>query len=123
MKIYKKAEEDPNIFIIDFKCGEIDGIPVRWNKETIKTGKHVVKGKSVSFTDCVMMKSVMKMDIIALINGFFTEFSENYYIKIGNQTNYSEKKQNKTNTSILYCICINFTIVTLETLLFPSMKS
>ena len=38
------------------------------------------------------------MDIIALINGVFTDFSENYYIKIGKKTNYSEKKQTKTNT-------------------------
>jgi hypothetical protein len=96
-KKYKKAEADENIFITDFKCGEIDGKPVRWNKETIKTGKQVIKGKSFSFTDCVMMKSVMKMDIIALINGVFTEFSENYYIKIGTKTNYSQKKQSKTN--------------------------
>ncbi len=40
-KKYKKAEEDPNIFITDFKCGEIDNIPLRWDKESIKTGKQL----------------------------------------------------------------------------------
>jgi predicted transcriptional regulator len=64
----------------------------------MKTGKQVVNSKTIYFTDCLLMKSVMKMDIIALMNGVFTEFSENYYIKIGKTTNYSEKKQTKTNT-------------------------
>jgi hypothetical protein len=97
-KKYKKAELDANNFITDFKCGEVNGIPVGWNKETMKTGKQVVNSKTIYFTDCLVMKSVMKMDIIALMNGVFTEFSENYYIKIGKTTNYSEKKQTKTNT-------------------------
>ena len=56
---YKKAELDANIFITDFKCGEVNGIPVRWNKETMKTGKQVVNSKTIYFTDCLLMKSVM----------------------------------------------------------------
>ena len=91
---FKQAEENPTLFIVDFKCGEINGEPIRWNKTTIKRGKQTVDGKVISFQKCVLMKSTIKMDVIAFVNGKFAEFTENYYFKIGKHTNY--KKQNKT---------------------------
>ena len=38
--------------------------------------------------DCIMSKATLKLDIVALINGVFTEYSENYYIKYGKLQNY-----------------------------------
>ena len=75
---------NPNVFIIDFKCGMFRGEPVRWNKKTIKTGYQNINGINISFIGCLQQKSIIKMDIIALIRGIFTEFSNNYYFVFSN---------------------------------------
>ena len=85
---FQQAEKNPNIFITDFKCGEINGVPVRWNKTNIKSGKQKVGTASITFQKCLLQKSVIKMDVVALINNIFTEFSENYYFTLGQFTNY-----------------------------------
>ena len=32
-KKFIEAQNNPNVFIIDFKCGMFRGEPVRWNKK------------------------------------------------------------------------------------------
>ena len=76
---FSKAQNDPKIFITDFKCGKFRGQPIRWNKHTIKNGFQNIDGININFIDCLQQKSIIKMDIIALVNGIFTEFSNNYY--------------------------------------------
>ena len=73
------AQNDPKIFITDFKCGMFRGQPVRWNKYTIKDGFQNIDGINIHFINCLQQKSSIKMDIIALVNQIFTEFSNNYY--------------------------------------------
>jgi hypothetical protein len=93
LKIFQQkfdiAKKNPKIFITDFKCGMTNsGEPIRWTYKDIQRGKQRVDGKWLSFEECVLMKATMKMDIIALIHGIFTEFSENYYIELGKWRNY-----------------------------------
>ena len=85
---FKEAKKLKDVWITDFKCGELDDEPIRWNYNTIMKGKQKIREREVSFEDCLLMKSTIKMDILALIGGLFHEFSENYYIKIGTHTNY-----------------------------------
>lgn len=87
---FKEAEKMPHIFITDFKCGEdSNGEPLRWNKEDMKKGYKIMDdGRKISFQECVLMKSIMKMDMVALIDGRYNEFSDNYYIKIGDKANF-----------------------------------
>ena len=73
------AGNDPNIFIIDMKCGMFRGQPVRWDKHDIKRGYKTIDDITIQFINCLQQKSIIKMDIIALIDGVFTEFSNNYY--------------------------------------------
>lgn len=84
-KKFEDAEKDPNYYIVDFKCGiDEEGEPLRWDKNDIKRGYKIVQsGRKVRFQDCILMKSTMKMDVIANIDGVFTEFSDNYLIKLG----------------------------------------
>ena len=98
---FKMAERNPNIFITDFKCGEIRGVPIRWNKSTIQEGKQKVGRKTVTFEECILMKSVIKMDVIALLGGSFIEFSENYYLKLGSFTNFTKLSATKVQKSLL----------------------
>ena len=87
---FKEAEKMPHIFITDFKCGEdSNGEPLRWDKNDIKKGyKTTEDGRKILFQECVLMKSIMKMDMVALIDGRYNEFSDNYYIKIGDKANF-----------------------------------
>lgn len=87
---FNEAKKNSNWFITDFKCGEdSDGEALRWNSNDIKKGfKKMVNGNEIKFVDCVLMKSTMKLDMIALINGKFHEFSDNYLIKIRDKTNF-----------------------------------
>lgn len=74
-----KAENNPNIFITDMKCGMFRGLPLRWDKHDIRRGFKIIDGLTIHFVNCLQQKSIIKMDIIALVNGIFTEFSNNYY--------------------------------------------
>lgn len=87
-KTFSSAIKNKNVFITDFKCGEYNGEPIRWNKETIKRGYQIINNEKFTFQDCLMMKSTIKLDVIYLLNGSFIECSDNYYIKIGNKTNF-----------------------------------
>jgi uncharacterized protein YjgD (DUF1641 family) len=87
---FKEAEAKPNVYITDFKCGEnSNGDALRWDKDDIKKGYKIMDDKrKISFQECVLMKSTMKIDMIAFIDGRYNEFSDNYYIKIGDKANF-----------------------------------
>jgi hypothetical protein len=95
-KIYKSfrkkfidAKKNPNIFITDFKCGmDSNGEPLRWSYDDMMKGYKMTDevggiSNKVYFEDCINMKTTIKLDVVALIDGIFTEFSENYYFKFG----------------------------------------
>lgn len=87
---FKRAESDPATFITDLKCGmDSNGEPLRWNKEEIKNNKKQMEdGRIIKFQDCILQKTMFKLDVIKIIDGVFTEFSDNYYIKLGNEANF-----------------------------------
>lgn len=89
-KKFLEAEKDPNYYIVDFKCGmDEDGEPLRWDKNDIANGFKIEKsGRKIKFQECILMKTTMKLDVIALIDGVFTEFSDNYLIKLGDDANF-----------------------------------
>jgi hypothetical protein len=79
------CKKNPNYFITDFKCGiGEDGEALRWEY------KDIIKGikNNITFQEALLQKSTIKIDMIVFIEGIATEFSENYYFKIGSTTNY-----------------------------------
>ena len=94
--VFIQAKKDPNIFLTDFKCGEIDGEPIRW------TYKDMIKGykDGFHFTDCLLQKSTIKLDEIYLLNGSFIEISDNYYFTIGDHQNYPTPTRKEINKSL-----------------------
>ncbi len=94
-KKFEDCKKDSNYFITDFKCGlNTDGEPLRWTYKDIKKGYQILEdGRKMKFQDCILIKATMKMDMIVLIDGIFTEFSDNYYINIGDKSNYFEHEQ------------------------------
>tara|TARA_R110000765_G_scaffold256856_1_gene357227 strand:+ start:733 stop:1665 length:933 start_codon:yes stop_codon:yes gene_type:complete len=98
---FVKASKDPNLYITDFKCGEDDKKePLRWNKQNIKKGFQTVNGKKYLFTDCILQKATMKMDIIAFIDGVATEFTENYFFKLNGFQNYKDTTKEEISKNL-----------------------
>ena len=94
-KKFQDCKADSNYFITDFKCGlNTDGEPLRWEyKDMMKGYKILEDGRKMTFQQCILIKTMMKLDLVVLIDGIFTEFSENYYFTIGNDSNYFEHEQ------------------------------
>jgi len=76
--LFNKIHVMDNIVISDFKLGDL-----RW------TIYDIVKGvnNGVSFNDALKKKSIIKIDIISLINGKFYEISEVYKICLDGKCN------------------------------------
>jgi len=89
-KKFEECERDDRCFITDFKCGmNTDGNALRWNKDDMKKGtKQLEDGRIIKFQDCILQKTTFKLDVIKNIDGVFTEFSDNYYIKLGVEANF-----------------------------------
>jgi hypothetical protein len=62
----------------------------------------MVDGRKVTFQECLLMKSTIKMDITALIDGVFIEFSDNYYITIKDFNTFTAVA--KSHEDILYSL-------------------
>jgi len=80
--LFNKIHVMDNIVISDFKLGDL-----RW------TISDIVKGvnNGVSFNDALKKKSIIKIDIISLINGKFYEISEVYKICLDGKCNVDYK--------------------------------
>jgi len=81
---FKEALENPNIWIIDFKCGMFRGQPIKWNKTEMKRGYKNIDSYIILFTDCLQQNSIIKLDIIGIDKDHnITEYSDIYKIKVG----------------------------------------
>ena len=91
LKVFKDSKKDKRIFLVDFKCGEDDKKePLRWTYNDMLKGFKIVNNTQYNFTDCLTQKATIKLDIIYLLNGKFTEMSNNYYIKLGKESNFNK---------------------------------
>jgi hypothetical protein len=93
---FRKAMAMPEVYITDFKCGEIGGRAIRWDKKSISSGIVKQYSRKISFCKALEMKSVIKMDVIAMIDGIYKEFSCNYTFNFGGIKTY-EKEDVKKN--------------------------
>jgi hypothetical protein len=87
---FQKAQKDPHCFITDLKCGmDTNGEPLRWDKHDIKRGtKTLADGRTITFQECILQKAPLKLDLVEIIDGVYTEFSDNYNIKLGQEANF-----------------------------------
>ena len=83
--VFEVVKRSDNVVITDFKCGEINGVPLRWTYEEIKNNNN----QGVSFAEALRHKSMIKMDIVALVSGRFIEITEVYNIFLDGEPNMS----------------------------------
>lgn len=86
-KKIKIIKDSPNIYLIDFKSGFLDGQPLRWNYDDIAKGYKYIDGRKINFIDTLTQNSIIKIDIIYYYKKKFIQISINYYFNIrGNKT-------------------------------------
>jgi len=98
--IYKTFDKKPiNNYITDFKCGiDSNNESLHWTKKEVLNNKKLLLNKSyITLDEAIQQKSTIKIDVISYINNTFIEISENYYIKLKNNSNFNEKELNETN--------------------------
>lgn len=81
-KVFDKAHAHTNYYILDFKCGADDqNEPLRWSYQDIKQAYKTVRKKKYYLGDCLLMSDqVTKLDLCLVVNGVFTEITNNYFI-------------------------------------------
>jgi len=83
--IFINSKNNDDIFITDFKCGEIKGEPLRWSYDDIMKGSK----NNISFNIALNQDAVCKLDIIVIIDNTITEITNNYFIE-------NDKTESKT---------------------------
>lgn len=100
-KYIQASKPNSNIWIIDFKCGMFRGQPIRWDKESIKLGYVVINDEPKYFVDCLQQESRIKMDVIAVdAHGILNEYSDIYFIRIGDRSLSREINEEESAKSI-----------------------
>lgn len=100
-KYIQALKPNSNIWIIDFKCGMFRGQPIRWDKDSIKLGYVVINDEPKYFVDCLQQESRIKMDVIAVDpNGVLNEYSDIYFIRIGDRSLSRELNEEESAKSI-----------------------
>ena len=82
--VFEIIKSVDNTIVTDFKMGENSkGEPLRWTYEEIKRREN----NGITFDDVMKQKSIIKMDIVTLLNGRFIEISKVYNIYIDGESN------------------------------------
>ena len=85
---FKKAKSNANIFITDFKAGSND------NNESIKWSYKKLLNEKQLFIQSIQKKSLIKLDVIYLLNGIFVDVTEVQFLQIGNLKTFDDKELN-----------------------------
>ena len=82
--IFKVISKTPNVYITDFKAGTLNTYPVRWSYDDIMNGFKQIDTITIKLINSLHNNdNKVKIDLIALVDGTFTEFSCNYYFTKG----------------------------------------
>ena len=82
--LFEIIKSSENTIITDFKMGEFKDKVLRWDYEAIKRREN----NGVTFEDALKQKSIIKMDIVTLLNSRFIEITEVYNIYIDGESNF-----------------------------------
>ena len=70
--VFEIIGSSENTIITDFKMGEFRGKALRWDYEAIKRREN----NGITFEQALKQKSMIKMDVVTLLNGRFIEITE-----------------------------------------------
>ena len=89
VKYLRKAlTQMKDTYLLEFKAGlDKHGEKLRWSASDIKKG--TLKG--IKLEDAIMQKSTVKADLICRVGDVYEEISINFYIKIGDRSNFNKQ--------------------------------
>jgi hypothetical protein len=100
--IFDTAYQNPDYYILDFKCGHIDGEPIRWSYHDLQEGSIKHKNRTITFEDCLLMDdNLIKLDICFLNNGIMTDINCLYNIYIAHSHKELLKEKLATKNDII----------------------
>jgi len=88
--VFEIIGNSENTIITDFKMGEFRGKPLRWDYEALKRREN----NGITFEQALKQKSMIKMDVVTLLNGRYIEITEVYNIFIDGESNFDYTKEN-----------------------------
>jgi hypothetical protein len=88
--LFEIIKSSENTIITDFKMGEFKDKALRWDYEAIKRREN----NGITFDQALKQKSIIKMDVVTLLNGRFIEITEVYNIFIDGESNFDYTKEN-----------------------------
>ena len=73
LEILDKCHREPDYYILNFKCGETEGEPIRWTYKKMKAKKKL-------FIKSIEQNATIKIDLCFVLDGEFIEITNNYTI-------------------------------------------
>lgn len=102
LSMFKTAYENPDYYIIDFKCGMHGDEPIRWSYDDMKKGYVSIDNRSISFEECLLHdNNKIKMDLCYVLNGLFTDINCLYLFHIVAKKNDLKKEKKTINTEMI----------------------
>ena len=87
--VFEIIGNSENTIITDFKMGEFRGKALRWDYEAIKRREN----NGITFDQALKQKSMIKLDVVTLLNGIYIEMTEVYNIFIDGESNFDYSKE------------------------------
>lgn len=75
-QMHEKAMNNPDYYILDFKCGMVDDEPIRWKYKDVMKGTILFQNKLYTFEECLQHpNNLIKLDICFLQHDIFTDIN------------------------------------------------
>jgi len=103
-KMFKRIREEPEVYITDMKSGFYGGRPLKWNYNEIMQGfKYFENDLKITFQETLTQDSIIKLDLVAYINGEYIEVTTNYYITFTDKNKtFTDPTKDEIKQKLLY---------------------
>lgn len=102
LSIFDKAYKQENYYVVDFKCGYKDDEPIRWNYTDLKNGYSYIDKIKFTFQECLVMPdNIIKIDIVYLYHGIFTDINILYNLHIVAKREHLHREKKKISLNMV----------------------
>lgn len=102
LSIFKKAYENENYYVVDFKCGYENDEPIRWAFSDLKNGYVYIGKIKYTFQQCLIMPdNIIKLDLVYVYNGIFTDINILYNFHIVQKKRHLKEVKENTVTNVI----------------------
>jgi hypothetical protein len=102
--IFVEVNETPNVYITDMKAGFYSGKPLKWSYNEIMQGfKRFDNKLKITFQSALTQDSVIKLDLVAFLDGEYIEITTNYYFDFEDRNKtFRELSEEELKKKLLY---------------------